>query len=78
MLPVVSVMLMSTGLRFGLLPLAQTVYFSEMPVPFITDVSAWYAKAGWMQAALTLGPAVWAFRNSLGGRKAFQSSPLDG
>jgi len=69
--------LVLTGVRFGLLPMTLVLYFEINNFPFTTNISVWYAKLGWMQIALMLAVAVWAFRNALGGRKVWTGDVLD-
>ena len=69
--------LILSGVRFGLLPMTLVLFFEINSFPFTTNISVWYAKLGWLQIALTLGVAVWAFRNALGGRKIWTGEFLD-
>ena len=50
---------------------------SSVDGPVFSNFSAWYAGYGLIPVAVTLGLAIWAFRNALGGRSLFREGWLD-
>ena len=65
--------------RFGLL-CAVAYWYGGGNTAFVltSNLSAWYAGYGLIPIVLTLGVAIWAFRNALGGRPLLREGWLDG
>ena len=63
-------------IRFGLLTLVSSLIFgigiSNLPIS--ADLSTWWSRPAWINLAIFVLLAVWAFRTALGGGKASRVS----
>jgi predicted Ser/Thr protein kinase len=70
----------TVAIRFGML--AVTAMLLSVLIrpryPLTANFSAWFAPECWMTVGLTLGVALWCFRNALGGRKVWKGDLLEG
>ncbi len=68
----------TVAIRFGML--AMTAMLLSVLIrpryPLTANFSAWFAPECWMTVGLTLGVALWCFRNALGGRKVWKGDLL--